>query len=376
MPLDFNTPTPPANVSINPQGLSQLEQLFYHQIDVEHLHPAAQLVVTRHGKVVLDLAYGQSRGGSPVTPDTPFFTFSVSKAFTGVCIHRLIEAGQVEMDAPVAEYWPEFGQKGKETATIRHVFLHQAGIPAPHLYRQTLFWPFWRLVTWDIAHTPAIYHPGEKSAYHKVNYGFIFGEIVRRVTGQKIDQYLQEYFLDPLELKNTWMRIPRSELHRSPRLYSDHKNLDGAAFIFNRRLYRRALIPAASLHSTARDLAVFYQMLLNGGEYAGHRYLKEDTIWAAIAPGYQGLDHYLNLPVNWAYGFHVNQIHPGDDGGHPLDMGSGASLRAFGYFGMASCVVFADPEANLVFAFTCNRLLNKSGDRAQALLHALWKAVK
>jgi CubicO group peptidase (beta-lactamase class C family) len=135
-------------------------------------------------------------------------------------------------------------------------------------------------------------------------------------------------------------------------------------------------MPAASLHSTARDLAVFYQMLLNGGEYAGHRYLKEDTIRAAITPGYQGLDHFYHRPARWAYGFHVNQIHSEEDGEHRADMGSGASLRAFGHFGMASCVVFADPEADLVFAFACNRLLNKSGDRAQALLHALWKAVK
>lgn len=376
MPLNFNAPTPPADVSIDPQALSHLEQLFYHQIDVDHLHPAAQLVVTRHGKVVLDLAYGQSRGRSPVTPDTPFYTFSVSKAFTGVCIHQLIEAGQVEMDAPVAEYWPAFAQKGKDTATIRHVFLHQAGIPAPHLHQQALLWPYWRLVTHHVARTSAVYPPGEITAYHLVNYGFIFGEIVRRVTGQKIDQYLQEHFIDPLELKNTWMRIPRSELHRSPRLYSDHKSLDSAAFIFNCRLYRRALMPAASLHSTARDLAVFYQMLLNGGECAGRRYLREDTIREAITPGYEGIDHFYQLPIRWAYGFHLNQIHTNKDGTISADMGPGASLRAFGHFGMASCVVFADPEANMVFAFTCNRLLNKSGDRAQALLDTLWKAVK
>lgn len=82
MPLTFNAPTPPADVNIDPQGLSDLEQLFYRQIEIEHLHPAAQLVVTRHGKVVLDLAYGLGQRGRPVTPDTPFYTLSVTKAFT------------------------------------------------------------------------------------------------------------------------------------------------------------------------------------------------------------------------------------------------------------------------------------------------------
>lgn len=376
MSLNFNALTSPVAVEIEPQALSELEQVFYRQIDHESLHPAAQLVLVRHGKVVLNLAHGVTRTGKPISPNTPFFTFSVTKAFTGICIHHLLEAGCIEMDAPVADYWPEFGQKGKSAATIRHVFLHQAGIPAPRLYQQALIWPYWDLVIHNIAHTPAIYPPGEKTAYHLVNYGFIFGEIVRRVTGQSIDGYLQKHFLSPMGLNNTWMRIPAKELRRSPKMISDHKSLKTAAFIFNRRLYRCSLIPAASLHSTAHDLTVFYQMLLNGGEYAGHRYLKPKTVMTAISPGYEGIDHLDHKPMRWAYGFHLNQIQMSENGTPKADMGLGASMQAFGHFGMASCVVFADPEADLVFAFTCNRLLYRSEIRIQALLEALWKAVR
>jgi CubicO group peptidase (beta-lactamase class C family) len=375
MTLKFDHPQDPAESGMDPVKLQNLARIFIRQIDQDRLHPAAQLVVARHGQVVLDLAHGRGRQGKPITPQTPFFTFSVTKAFTGVCVHRLIETGQIEMDAPIADYWPEFAQKGKAEATIRHAFLHQAGIPAPRLNQQVLVWPWWPLVTRHIARTAAVFPPGEKTAYHLVNYGFIFGEVVRRVTGKPIDRYLDAHFIKPLGLKNTWMRIPASDLSRSPRLYSGSKAHRAAVFIFNRRIIRRALIPAANLHSTARDLAVFYQMLLNGGSYNGHQFLEEETLQRATTPGAEGMDHLLKHPMRYAYGFHLQQDLKGPDGRLIRDMGPGASQDAFGHYGMASCMAFADPRADLVFTFTCNRLIDNAGERNAALLSALWEAV-
>ena len=361
---------------MDPDKLDDLRKVFYDQIDRQRLHPAAQLVVLRHGRVVLDLAHGIGRSGQLITPETPFYTFSVSKAFTGICVHQLIEQGKLEMDAPVTEYWPEFGQKGKETATIRHVFLHQAGIPAPHLNRQVLVWPLWNAVTRQLARTEAVYPPGEITAYHLVNYGFILGEVVRRVSGTPIDQYLDEHFIRPMGLTHTWMRIPARELKLSPRLFSGDREYHSAAFVFNHRPIRRALIPAASLHSPARELALFYQMLLNGGSYNGKRYLKAETIQRAVTPGFEGLDQYIHHNMRYAYGFHLQQSFLTYEGERRFDMGPGASPRAFGHFGMASSMVFADPDADLVVAFTCNRLIKDSANRNQALLDALWKAVE
>ena len=373
--LNFDKPIDPGQVGMDANELEKLRELFYDQIDRQALHPAAQLVVLRHGQVVLDLAHGQGRFSRPVTPQTPFFTFSVTKAFTGVCVHRLIEQGKIEMDAPIAEYWPEFGQKGKRAATIRHAFLHQAGIPAPNLNHQVLRWPFWKAVTRELAETPAVYPPGEKTAYHLVNYGFILGEVVRRVTGMPIDRYLDQHFIQPLGLKQTWMCIPADQINLSPKLFSGDKEYNSAVSIFNRRIYRRALMPAASMHSTARDLAVFYQMLLNGGTYQGKRYLSEETLRQAITAGAEGMDHYLHYPMRYAYGFHLQQSYTNAKGETIYDMGSGASMRAFGHFGMASSMAFADPETDLVLTFTCNRLIKASHYRNQALLEALWSAV-
>ena len=374
--LEFDSPAEPNQIGLDADRLEKVREVFIDQIDRQELHPAAQLVVARQGQVVLDLAHGKGRFGRPITPETPFFTFSVTKAFTGVCVHQLIEQGKLEMDAPIAEYWPEFGQKGKQTATIRHAFLHQVGVPAPNLSRQVLRWPLWNVVTRELAETPAVYPPGEKTAYHLVNYGFILGEVVRRVTGMPIDRYLDEHFIRPLGLEHTWMRIPAEKIASSPRLYSGDKEYDKTVFVFNRRIIRRALMPAASLHSTARDLAVFYQMLLNGGSYQGKRYLSEETLQRAIEPGAEGMDHYLHFPMRYAYGFHLQKTYTNAKGDTLHDMGSGASRRAFGHFGMASSVAFADPETDLVFAFTCNRLIQASSYRSQALLEALWAAAR
>ncbi len=368
MRIDFKT----SRSKHNHKPVEALIRVFKRQIVQERLHNAAQLVVLHQGKVIADLAHGGMQRNRPVTSATPFFTFSVSKAFTGVCIHHLIEAGEIDMDSPVSAYWPEFGQKGKETATIRHVFLHQAGIPAPRLNQQVFLWPFWQLVTRHVARTPAVYPPGTKTAYHLVNYGFIFGEIVRRVSGLSIDRYLEKHFIKPLGLKSTWMRMPADKIGDSPRLFSGDKAYNTAVFVFNRRIYRRALMPAATLHSSARDLAIFYQMLLNGGSYDGHQYLRPETVRQATSVGYEGQDHLHQHPMRWAYGFHLNQSEVNEQGETINDMGYGASNNAFGHFGMASCIAFADPENELVFTFTCNRLIKNSGTRNQALLNALW----
>jgi CubicO group peptidase (beta-lactamase class C family) len=374
--LDFGREIDPVNVDMLPHAVGRLVKVFEDQVTKHHLHPAAQLVVLRHGRVVLDRVLGVGRNGKPVTTATPFLTFSVTKAFTGICIHRLIEQGKVELDAPVAEYWPEFGCRGKESTTIQHVFLHQAGIPTAGMYRLSPLWPFWGVVVNRVGRLKAQTKPGSHCAYHQMNYGFILGEVVRRVTGQMVDEYLREEFLAPLGLERTWMRIPRGELTESPQIYSGTKGANNAAFGFDLPFVRQALLPAASLHSTARDLAVFYQMLINQGQYNGKRLLKSETIHEATHVGYEGWDDTSSMNVRWAYGFHLGS---GDCVGKDWGgtMGKGSTLSTFGHFGMATSMAWADADAKLVLAFTCNRMLNTAGYSArwQDLSDALWNAL-
>jgi CubicO group peptidase (beta-lactamase class C family) len=287
--LDFSHEATPETVGMKPEVVAALGRLFEDQILRQGLHPAAQLVVLRRGKVVLDRALGVGRFAS-VQKDTPFLAFSVTKPFTGLCVLKLAEENCLELGAPIVRYWPEFGRKGKESATVRHALLHQAGIPAPHLYRQIPLWPFWGAVTRNVANTEAVFLPGSQVAYHLVNFGFILGEVVRRVSGLPVNVYLKRSFLEPLGLDHTTMRLPWRSLAATPALVAEAKALKNTVRVFNLPLIRTSLMPAASLHSTARELAIFYQMLLDGGAYMGQRCLKPETIKAATSPSYEGWD--------------------------------------------------------------------------------------
>jgi CubicO group peptidase (beta-lactamase class C family) len=376
--VDFQTGASPAALGMGTAGVQRIVEIFERQIR-QDLQPGAQLVVLRHGQVVVDLAAGlaNTRRKQPVTPETPFLTFSVTKAFTGMCVHRLIEDGKIEWDAPVARYWPEFGRNGKEQATIRHVFLHQAGIPQRGLAAQVLHCRDWERVTGSVAELPAEFSPGAKTAYHAVSYGYILGEVVRRVTGVPIEDYLRQTFLDPLGLKRTWLGLPSGELNETARLYPGCLDQRIVVLAFNLAFIRKAAVPAATLHSAARDLAVFFQMLLNGGEYAGRRYLQPDTIAAATALGWQGLDETMGRPVRWAHGFHLGglqRLNPELEDG----MGNGSTEKTFGHFGQRTCMVWADWNARLVVAFTSNRMLSREGNlaRMKEISNAVWDAIQ
>ncbi len=378
-PITYRFPVDPASAGMSAAGVRRINEIFDSQL-ARGLHPGAQLVVLRHGQVVVDRAAGLASivRRTAVTPETPFLTWSCTKAFTGICIHKLIEEGKIEWDAAVAEYWPEFGCNGKGPATIRHVFLHQAGVPARGLYTQVFLWPNWEAVTRNVAQLAAEFPPGTKSAYHAVNYGFIFGEVVRRVTGQPIQDYLRDTFLAPLGLRRSWLGLPASERWHAAGIYTTAREQILPVIGFSRFAVRHAVMPAATLHSNAREVAIFYQMLLNGGQYAGRRYLRPETVAAATALGYEGLDATIGLPVRWAHGFHLGGAitlpgHPTTEPG----MGKGSTVRTFGHFGQATCMAWADPDAEIAVVFLCNRLLDEAGvaARYREINDAVWDAV-
>lgn len=377
MALDFGQPPDPVAAGLTEAGARTVAQVFHAQIQ-RGLHPGAQLVILRRGRVAVDLAGGWAsvRPRRPVTQQTPFHTWSCTKALTGMCVHRLIEAGQVALDAPIATYWPEFGCKGKEGATIRHAFLHQAGIPTRGLYTQWLLWPSWKLVARNVASLQAEWAPGTRTAYHTVNYGFILGEVVRRVTGQPVQEYLRQHFLVPLGMDRSWLGLPRGVVHAAAAIYCGDDTQRLAVTLFNVPAIRRAVIPAATLNTSARGLAIFYQMLLNGGQYAGRRYVRPETIAAATALGYEGYDATVGVHMRWAYGFHLGGVIPQNPPGRS-GMGRPATVRTYGHFGQASCMAWADPDTELVVVFLCNRLLGDPAvaERWAALSDAVWDAL-
>jgi CubicO group peptidase (beta-lactamase class C family) len=375
--IEFRGEVDTQSIGMSPAGIQKIVRVFEDQIE-RGLHPGAQLVVLRKGQVVLDRASGVADRGRKllVERNTPFLVFSISKSFTAMCIHQLAEQGRLDLDAPVAKYWPEFGCAGKETATIRHVLTHQAGIPIRGLFKQFPLWTDWEKVTDNVANSSAEYPPGTKSAYHLVNFGFILGEVVRRVANEPLENYLERNLLLPLSLEHTALGLPDGWLEKSAGVYCGHPEQLAAALVFRSIQIRRAVIPAATLHSTARDLAVFFQMLLNGGEYAGNQYFKPETIEAATQLVFEGIDSTVGNFMRWGMGFMLGGPKPA--GIEDVEsMGKNSTTRTFGHAGQGTCIVWADPDAELVLAFTCNRMLSSlsSRRRCQALADATWEAL-
>lgn len=376
-PVDYSKNRNQVLSAMSESGIQRINNTFDDQLR-EGLQSAAQLVVLQNGQVIIDRFAGYICGDrkQPLTPEAQFLTFSITKPFTSACIFKLYEDRLIDLDHAVGYYWPEFACNGKEEITIKQVLLHQTGLSKTRLVYQVLNITRWDSIIDDLATQKPDFPPGAKAAYQLLNFGFILGEIVRRVTGVLIDEYLQDNFLIPLGLKHTWMR--EKGLNQSDFVCLSSGIIDhlAVALYFNSKRVRGALLPAASLQSTARELAIFYQMLLNGGEYAGKRFLKSKTVELMTSLGYEGFDQSLGRKTRWGYGFFLggdHVLHPES----PDGMGTGSSLLTFGHYGQRNSMVWADKRTGMVVVFLCNRFLSSNANkhRLEEISDAVWDAV-
>ncbi|MDR2565116.1 MAG: beta-lactamase family protein [Bifidobacteriaceae bacterium] len=327
---------------------------------------AYSLLAMRGGEVVAEHRRG-------VGPDALFYCFSVTKPVTAMAIHLLAERGQLDLDEPVASYWPGYGQHGKQAITVRHVLTHRAGVPAslgnPGLDMAVM-------TNWDrsvalAARARPRYPAGKVVAYHVVAFGFILGELIHRVTGRTISQFVQEEFFEPLKM-DARLTLPASELKRAVRVRGKGGNFVSPAFL-NRLAARQAVVPAASMQTTARSLARFYQMLLDGGvTAAGRRIVSEQSIANALAVSADGeVDRILHQRQRYGQGFQLGGL-PGVVRG----IGTRSPASAFGHNGSAVCNAWAEPERGLIFIYLSNTAeMIRPGLRfAAQLSDAAWAA--
>ncbi|MBY0276638.1 beta-lactamase family protein [Candidatus Binatia bacterium] len=309
-------------------------------------HPGAQLTVRRDGRILLEAAGGTMRPGAdgpPVTQRTLFLIFSATKPLTALAIHLLAERGRLELDAPVARYWPEFAGGGKEVATVAHVLSHQAGVPVGPRW---LTWDRWQdldAVARAMAERDARWVPGEDVGYHPLNFGWILGELIRRVDGRTLGRFVADEIAGPLRLRDTFIGLPAE---RDPEV-AHLVDLSGeSAFVldFNRPEVHAVQCGAATGISTTDDLTRFYTMLLHGGELDGVRIVRPETIARATRLVVDGkMDRTLQVPARWALGFMI--------GGATSPFGRRSSPRTFGHSGHGCTTAWADPELGLTLAF-------------------------
>jgi CubicO group peptidase (beta-lactamase class C family) len=333
-----------------PEGLGADPAALDRAVDLVRARGAvAQLCVLRRGEVVLDRTFG-------CAPDALFWVFSASKPFTALLVHLLAERGQLDLDDAVSRYWPEFGQRGKQDITVRQVLQHRAGLPVVRsMNRDALAATSWRRSVRAIERARPSLPPGQGPAYHVLSYGFILGELVQRVTHAHLRDVLRTELLDPLGLVDTHLGLPDALWPRHvPVRVEGRRRLIGEA-AFNLRATRQAVIPAAGISTTARDLARFYEMLRRGGELDGVRVLATSTVAEATTPSSDGeIDRYLKVPIRWSQGFQLGGS--SRDPLRPGAMGRLSSATTFGHNGSNSCVAWADPGRELAFAYLTNLL--------------------
>ncbi|MHB8645205.1 MAG: serine hydrolase domain-containing protein [Thermomicrobiales bacterium] len=300
--------------------------------------------------------------GRAVDGETLFTVFSVSKGITATVIHLLAERGQLAYDEPVAAYWPEFGAHGKERITLRQVLAHTAGVPQMPSSEQDIL-PDWDAICAGIADATPLWAPGTKTGYHGLTYGFILGEVARRVDGRPIAQIVQGDVCRPLGIRSLFFGIPDAVEPRVAPLENDasiedapspppdsyfERAMPGLRFAnqtFNRPEIRRASIPAGGGIMNARALARHYAALVGDG-VDGVRLLSPERVKIATALQTDADDVVLGMPVRKALGYWL---------GGPLSP-YGERITAFGHGGYGGASGFADPQYRFAFALTKNRL--------------------
>ncbi len=323
---------------------------------VSERRTSAQLCVLRDDQIVLDRAFG-------CEPDALFWTFSVSKPFVALAVHLLAERGLLTLDDPVALHWPEFARNGKEHITVRHVLTHRAGIP---FASGGLLGDVAAMADWDrsiaLAENATPWWPaGRVVGYHILSYGFVLGELVQRVSGMPVRDFVDAFLLAPLGLGDIQLGLNDDGWPRHVALRGQVMTDQVRRVVFNRRIVRQAVIPAASISATARAIATFYRMLLTGGELDGVRVLQPQTIEEACRISSDGeVDLLMRHPVRWAQGFQL-----GGPTGARRPTGTHSDLRTFGHNGSSICNTWADPGRGLVFVY----LTNLAAPRRASLRH-------
>jgi CubicO group peptidase (beta-lactamase class C family) len=331
----------------------------------------AAVAVYHRGELVVDAWTGaRTAAGAPWQSDTMAMSFSTTKGVVATTLHRLADRGLVRYDEPVATYWPEFAAGGKEHITVRHLLTHSAGL---HHLRGVISEAYemldWDLVCARLAAERPRYEPGSRHGYHGITYGFLVGEVIRRVTGLSVHDAVDAEVVRPLGLDG--MSIGAA-LHERERIAELIVRLGDAerAERFARRAERTAWIrptvdafmvpgtdklfastdvlgseiPAVNGCFTARSLARMYAALAGGGVLDGVRFLSADTLRQATEVQSTGRDIVVGFPMRWRLGYHVAATT------------RGVIPNGFGHFGFGGSGAWADPDNDLAVAFVCNRV--------------------
>jgi CubicO group peptidase (beta-lactamase class C family) len=388
-------------------GFEEVREVFASNFD-EHGEVGAGFCVDVDGDPVVDLTGGVTAGSGaqPYDERTLQLVFSSTKGATAACAHLLAERGELDLDAPVVEYWPEFGAHGKERIPVSWLLCHRSGLIDTDARLSVAEALDWDTVTAALADSTPAWEPGTRHGYHAVTYGWLVGEVVRRVSGRSLGTFFRQQFAEPLGL-DFWIGLPESEEPRVsplipmggpsvPMMMSEEGsgtesgpsslvelldtflgpgNLAAKALcapggamadeqVWNTPELRAAEVPAANGVTNAPSLARLYASFV--GEVDGVRTLSPDAVERATAVQVDGPDAVLIMPIPFGLGFMAHS-----------DFSPFLGAGSFGHFGAGGSVGFADPARRVAGGYVMNQMyFGLAGDpRTRALLAAVDRAV-
>jgi CubicO group peptidase (beta-lactamase class C family) len=326
----------------------------------------------------------------PWAPDTLVNVFSVGKGVLAVCLARLAGQGLLAADAPVTRYWPEFGAAGKAGITVRQLLSHQAGLPAVHARLPAGSMLDWQFMTDVLAAEEPWWEPGSGHGYHVNTFGFLGGELLRRITGMSVGQYLRREVAGPLSAdvhiglagadhgrvaEFSWpVPVPEatanaagdrgsgSAVPANPmavNAYFNPRDFSGIGVV-NTAAWRSAEVPSANAHATAAGIAGLYAALAAG------EVVDRGALAAATEEQVYGDDLVLQRPSRFGLGFQLT---------HP-EREFGPTPGCFGHFGAGGSVGFCDPGAGLAFGYVTNQMGPRwRNPRNRALIDACYSCL-
>ena len=372
-------------------GFEQVRDAFVTNF-TDHGDVGAGCAVYVGGELKVDLVGGVAdpKTEAPYTDDTLQLVFSTTKGAAAVCAHILADRGLLDFDAPVTTYWPEFGQAGKQDVPVRWLLGHRVGLPVvdnPPPLAEVLKWD---PIVEALARQTPVWEPGTQHGYHALTYGWLVGEVVRRISGQSIGDFFAENVAKPLGL-DFWIGLPDSEQHRVSDMIAGHPgegmpdlsalppeilerigdlatafmdptsllnralHLDGTFALEGRMPWntpevRAAQIPAANGVTNARSLAGMYAATI--GEVGGVRLLSDEAVKRACEEQSNGRDACLIMDSRFGLGFFI-----------PSTFSPLYGPSSFGHAGAGGSLGLADPESGVGFGYVMNQMsANLSAD--------------
>jgi CubicO group peptidase (beta-lactamase class C family) len=345
----------------------------------------ASFCATQEGEVVVDLwgGWADEAKTRPWEKDTIVNVYSTTKTMTFLCALIVADRGELDFDAPVARYWPEFAANGKADVKVSHLMAHSAGLSG---WRETVTLADlydWDKVTALLAAQAPLWEPGTKSGYHAVTQGYLVGEVIRRITGKSLGTFFREEIAEPLDA-DFWIGLPASEDHRVADLIPPppggtlgemewdeigkitftNPNVDVAET--RTRAWRGAEIPAAGGTGNARSIARIHAILANGGVAGGKRFLSEAGCRKALEVQIEGDDLIFKAPAQFGMGFGL----PGPQVPFP-----NPNTLFWGGYGGSLAII--DMDAHTSFGYAMNKMGGGTvGDaRGFSMLMAIWQAL-